>query len=1066
MSVRQRKLVQATRILSKYFGIHSVKESAEMAALRDINTDPSLGSGGRNENIEVSAPTEAEATLINMLIDTADGAYTTHEFLTRFSSVFENLTSQELEVAKASFGRLLHLHYEKDNNFVVHQRGQYNVNDFLNAEYGNADDETPITDIGVRQMLGHGAPGADTNFSINQIPSRPTKEFPGLSIYVSNSPRVTIESQNTAASTIFLNGIPNVELMRAVPYVNVELFFPRPPVSAIGRQLQNLSLNKFLLGAESPGKHSVTEFMAEADTTAGSNISSRAGTEDSPIPEIYSVTGMEIFTSPQTLVNMENVPESARSNEVLDKFRPLLTLQDLEINIQPSRGFLSYKNGSLSFKLHDRSRLAEVSEFIRADLYGTNEITIEYGWSHPDGAVNNSDNPYGDLIDGLRVKEKYMVTNSSFTFEPSGEVNIKLEIAMRGVTEFDTELMSSEGAGFTQSLNDIEELQREIAELRQRVFPNSSTTTMQEVRGHQILNAAQDATNNIILTSELRTALANFRRQYSTSSNPSARELARKITDLFGNESSNSAARRQGNTTDSNGQITNFANLRRSIQESIRRKIEVLQTNIDPFLPNNIVDSGHRHIDDHSRGQEEQTARQAFRNHAFSVGSVANIGPTSLARLLLLFVGQPLANTKHYDEVQMFFYPFNEYAGKASRLNIANFVVDMQYFADELARYRLEHISRSSVMSLKQFMNFIGDILLDDPAASSYGLWDESGELFRTKYTDPEGRVRGPTVPKNDPAVYQQRMEAILRDYTPDGTFRPPQLGIYIETLPGKTGVNEADDDDSVSSQSILRLHIFDKASTAYEPIGRMLLAARRDQVRSIGGIATNQAAQSGNASVTRAREEIAASAIASAEGIGLIEKIPSANVSEDLASTGVATEGSSTIYRIKGGPKKLKEFIMLNSPYVIFGAGGTTIKSAQMNSMQNSSLATVNLLRSFRREEGTTPNGENVGGLPMNVIPTVMNMECVGNPLLNYMQSYFLDFQTGTTVDNMYAITGVGHKFTQGDFSTSVKFTPIDAWGSYRSLISTIGSSLTILAEAGQEEENDSNNQNDPGGS
>jgi len=1051
MSLRQRKLVRAIRALSKYYGIHSIQETAELTALNNVSsglpeTVSTLGTG--NENITTSSPTVEEAKLIELLIDTADGAYLTVDFVRKLNEVFSGiLSADDRNTIEVNFGRLLQLHYEKGNNFAFRSEGELDVNAQFPAALGPPGGRVAFEDVGVRQMLGQGAPGSDQNFMINQNPTNPSKMYPGLSIYTSNSPRVTIEAQNTAASTIFLNGIPSVELMRAVPYVNVEFFFPRPPISAIGRQLQNLSLNKFLLGGSTPGENSVTEIMANADTTSGRDISSRAGTEDSPIPDIYSVAGMELFTSPQTLVNTEELSEATRSNPVLDKFRPLMTLQDLNINIEPSRGFLSYKRGNISFVLHDRSRLAEAAEFIRADLYGTNEITIEYGWSHPDGNLHNSNNPYGDLIDGLRIKEKYMVTNSSFTFDPSGQVNIKLNISMRGSTEFNTELMSSERGGFSQSLRDIREIQADIARLRQEAFPNSSVTTSTEIRGHQILNAAQDATGNIILTAELRTALTKFRNKYHNSHNPSAVALSNRLDDLFGTEASNTRARRTGQTTQhGSGAPTAFANIRSTIQQSIQNKITQMQDAPDPFLLNvgSLPNGGVRSINTARKGGDERTAQQAFNHHGFTSG-VTNVTPTSLAKLLLLFVGQPLANTNNYDEVQMFFYPFNEYAGKASNHNIANFIVDTKYFADELARYRLEHVSRSSVMSLNQFMSFIGDILLDDPAAPSYGLWTSDNDpLFRRKMTDPEGRVPGPTVPRDDPAEFQQKMHDILHDFTPDGSFRPPQLGIHIETLPVKTGVEEGDDDLQTTNKSILRLHIYDKASTAYEPIGRMLLAAQRDQVRAIGGLSSVPAQNLGNASVTRARREIAASTISSALSNRLIERISD----PDSEPGGELTQGSSAMYRIRGGPKKLKEFIMLNAPYVIFGAGGTTVKSAQMNSMQNSGLATVNLLRSFQREEGVTPSGENVGGLPMNIIPTQMNMECVGNPLLNYMQSYFLDFQTGTTADNMYAITGVGHKFTQGDFTTSVKFTPIDAWGSYRSLISTIGSSLAIVNE------------------
>jgi len=739
-----------------------------------------------------------------------------------------------------------------------------------------------------------------------------------------------------------------------------------------------------------------------------------------------------------------------------------MTLEDLSLTIEPSRGLMSFKRGTLSFILHDRSRLPEVAEFVRADLYGTNEITIEYGWSHPDGDSHTADNPYGDLIDGMRMKEKYMVVNSSFNFDAAGQIAIKLNIAMRGATEFNTELMSSDSEQFSNIIREIETLQREIGELRQRAYPASTATTSVEIRGRQILDAAQDATSNPILSSDLRDALREFRRGATNTASPSAKGLLAKINELYGDQVATRRGGAAGEGRRRNQPVSpdsHFGRLRSTIQESIRKKVKGLSETPDPFLATDLERGGGRMIAAGTRPQIRQNRRGLDRyrtlHHMAELDSVKN---ASLAKVLLAFVGELLANTGNYDEVQMFFYPFNEYAGKASKINIANFVVDLSYFADELARYRLEHISRSSVMSLRQFMNFIADILMDDPAASSYGLATTEGSLFRDVYegSDSSNAVRSTTAVTDDPAEFQHRMETALRGVTPDGTFRMPQIGIHIETLPEKPGRDDGDNADETTGRSILRLHVYDQTATTYESLGRLLQAARRNEIRSIGRMPN---VRGGNQSVVDNRQQIASTTIAAAERIGLIEWIPSepgAKASQQ-ANDQHTEEHVDQTYRIVGGPKKLKEFIMNNSPYIIYGAGGTTVKNAQLASMQNSSLATVNLIRSFQREEGVTPSGENLGGLPMQVIPTQLSMDCIGNPLLNFMQTYFIDFQTGTTADNLYAITGVEHKFTQGDFSTNVRFAPQDAWGSYRSLVSTIGSSLDVLRDVVAQEEDNS---------
>jgi hypothetical protein len=49
-------------------------------------------------------------------------------------------------------------------------------------------------------------------------------------------------------------------------------------------------------------------------------------------------------------------------------------------------------------------------------------------------------------------------------------------------------------------------------------------------------------------------------------------------------------------------------------------------------------------------------------------------------------------------------------------------------------------------------------------------------------------------------------------------------------------------------------------------------------------------------------------------------------------------------------------------------------------------------------------------------------------------MQQYFVDLGTGTTVDNLYNITGLTHNISPGNFQTEIKLTFSDAYGQYES--------------------------------
>jgi len=185
----------------------------------------------------------------------------------------------------------------------------------------------------------------------------------------------------------------------------------------------------------------------------------------------------------------------------------------------------------------------------------------------------------------------------------------------------------------------------------------------------------------------------------------------------------------------------------------------------------------------------------------------------------------------------------------------------------------------------------------------------------------------------------------------------------------------------------------------------------------------------------------------------GILQNAEDNNLIELISETDKADSGSGQMYRIKGGSRELKNFLMNTMPYIIFGAAGTTLTSAKLASFQNSKLNTINLMRSFEKSE-LEPNGENPGGIPMRIIPSELNISMLGCPLLDFTQQYFVDFQTGTTADNIYSIVGITHKFEPGSFETNVKFTPADAWGQYINLVQIVDKTLASINDINKGQE------------
>ena len=94
-------------------------------------------------------------------------------------------------------------------------------------------------------------------------------------------------------------------------------------------------------------------------------------------------------------------------------------------------------------------------------------------------------------------------------------------------------------------------------------------------------------------------------------------------------------------------------------------------------------------------------------------------------------------------------------------------------------------------------------------------------------------------------------------------------------------------------------------------------------------------------------------------------------------------------------------------------------------------------------------PNGSSDGTLPLRVVPGQLTLSTMGCPLVEYMQQFFVDLGTGTTVDNLYNITGLTHNLSPGKFTTEMKFTFADAYGQYegpQTLVDGLTSKISLF--------------------
>jgi hypothetical protein len=357
-----------------------------------------------------------------------------------------------------------------------------------------------------------------------------------------------------------------------------------------------------------------------------------------------------------------------------------------------------------------------------------------------------------------------------------------------------------------------------------------------------------------------------------------------------------------------------------------------------------------------------------------------------------------------------------------------------QYF-----RFRMESISRAANVNLNDFMQFIQSVIIDDPAAPVYGIDD-----FYEKTLD-RNTNQTQTTARFDAVRLQTEISERLRNITPDGTFKQPTIELYIESVPRKNFNPSSAVESLDNSKTILRIHVYDKQASQYEGLGNILEIARDNTLSAFSTITTNTTNQSSR--IGQAQKQQVEQIINSAVRNGLIERI-------DPSRRELNPDGRYTYYKFVGSQGKLKEFIMKTMPYIIYGCTGTTIQTATLTSQNDPALSSVNMIRSANANPQRA-NGEQPGGLPIQIIPAELSVSCFGNTLVNFAQRVFIDFQTGTTVDNIYVVNGINHTISQGEFKTDIKFVFYDGYGKYRSFIDQVNAFAVQLDDISRSNSN-----------
>ena len=207
---------------------------------------------------------------------------------------------------------------------------------------------------------------------------------------------------------------------------------------------------------------------------------------------------------------------------------------------------------------------------------------------------------------------------------------------------------------------------------------------------------------------------------------------------------------------------------------------------------------------------------------------------------------------------------------------------------------------------------------------------------------------------------------------TEDSDFLPRFKGMYINTRDNETG------NGLQANKSILRLHIYDEEAVQ-DPGSFSVL-------NSLISGATNKLIQSSDGKFAMDAQKL-----------------------DKMTYWGA------------------KQYAKRSYPSIIYGAAGSTIQSISVSANTSGEIAHVQMIDSYgdmlKGQVTGHVNEDEFGSIEM--IPNTITIQLAGIPMIGRGASIFVDFNTNTSLDNIYTVLDIVHNISAGDFTTTIELVP-----------------------------------------
>ena len=907
----------------------------------------------------------------------------------------------------------------------------------------------------------------------------------------------TFTTRGAGASTVFMNLIPTVEMSRCIPFFDMTIITSGGPMENAGQTnvLRGVTLARAILGEQevSTGPDNPTFILAGAQdieaaarqVAAGEDVEAGGGGEGTPaVVPAWSGAGMELFTTPQTMVPLnqqfkyttptesgdeflplstndpaghpaENIPAGTapRKTAVLDPFRPIASVESFTCQAGPKwGGGLSYKSASLNLVIHDRSRLAELAPLLRPDIYGKGlvKVVIKYGWSHPQGQPGpdySTQNSYAQLLNAGRQVDVYIVSNVKMTMDQTGQVKLAISLVVSGGASTNnldiTEWELADGSG-PVTLKMLENISKAIVKVRSRSKGQQPTSL--SVAGASFLNSFSSVQGMLTADKAVFVLAKKYIAMIKDAEQGSLQhELLVELRKLLPSGKSTTTIK---------------ARYDASIASALGDRIDILKKSPDPFLRDLKDGTG-----DGRRGNIYISPPVDTELSGWKVKGKRKVQDqpwVSLGKLISVFVGQSLKFSGAFSEIQFIYYPINSKASFVRGWNLANFPIKIDDFKEFYLTYRKKAGPR---MTLQQFMDFMRRYFVSNQGSIAYGLaGKKTGVMTKSSsgYQKKKGMSSQTLVDDRVKRVLDQAYNSEVNPQAPtdDDTagqgyrkpteslvFRLPSLSFLIETTPREEGLFEfplnwgvmdapiAEEGLTGNQAPMVKIHIYDAANSSSYGQQEMLHACSNASSGFVG-------------SDDNPRTD---AVLEKALSMGIIREAPPKIQAGDGEDTYTPTQ------YLPGGFGAVKKFVGMSMPNITPGSNNSQVMSCNYQSLTSGLMATISIQRSLTNSAASAPTDEAAANKPMKMLPFKIGLSTAGNPFFEFGQEYFVDLKTGTTMDNIYMITKLTDSISPGKYTTTVEMTNVrDAYGSVESFYDKVvdGIKQLEIAEAMHDEE------------